>query len=152
MNLDEMARQAWIEVNGDPHRLAHAAARIAMEEAEKIAEGYTELHDGFPMPGYVCASGKQLAKIYRALIEGPRGAEMTTCIAYRADGRICGEPAFRVDHALGGMVCAEHADRRDWTSENDRHAAARETLRSLVRSRGGRCPDCGQHHAGRCHV
>jgi hypothetical protein len=31
------------------------------------------------------------------------------CIAYREDGRICGEPAMVLDLQRGGMVCDRHA-------------------------------------------
>jgi hypothetical protein len=30
------------------------------------------------------------------------------CIAYRADGRVCREPARLVDRQRGGLVCAAH--------------------------------------------
>ena len=30
------------------------------------------------------------------------------CIAYRADGRVCGEQAMILDHQWAGMVCLAH--------------------------------------------
>ena len=33
---------------------------------------------------------------------------MSTCIAYREDGRICGAPAPILDPQRGGMVCRLH--------------------------------------------
>lgn len=61
---------------------------------------------------------------------------MNTCIAYREDGRICGRPAFRIDHQRGGMVCAEHAARADWNEDDDRRmiAEATENMKRRVRS------------------
>jgi hypothetical protein len=30
------------------------------------------------------------------------------CMAYRDDGRVCGQPATTLDHARGGFVCDKH--------------------------------------------
>lgn len=42
---------------------------------------------------------------------------MSTCIAYREDGRLCGAPAPILDPQRGGMVCRLHQpDRPAWLS------------------------------------
>ena len=43
------------------------------------------------------------------------------CIAYRADGRVCGAPGVVLDEARGGYVCSEHAP----TGALRRHAILR---------------------------
>jgi hypothetical protein len=46
--------------------------------------------------------------VWRAWLDAKR--RMTGwCIAYTADGWICGAPATLVDHQRNGLVCAAHA-------------------------------------------
>ena len=35
--------------------------------------------------------------------------QVAQCIAYREDGKLCGEVATILDEQRGGMVCAKHA-------------------------------------------
>ena len=42
------------------------------------------------------------------------------CIAYAEDGTICGKPAIVIDVQRGGMVCEEHALRRDDAETNNK--------------------------------
>lgn len=39
--------------------------------------------------------------------------QIVRCIAYREDGRLCGEPASVLDVHRGGMVCEAHAPKEE---------------------------------------
>lgn len=55
-----------------------------------------------------------------------------------ADGRI-----------IPGLICHDRASVKSWLNLEGSRIACVE-IREVNARRDGRCPDCGQHHAGRC--